>query len=397
MTSWIIEPRDPLIVRDGRPFGPNPGARAISLPFPFPSTIAGALRTKAGLSAKDGPFDPKNIETILKYGLRGPLLVELADDDAIVDWLLPAPADALILADKDQDALGHRFWLAPRYTTSITNQPDKLLLLEPALRSPEKVSEKAPRFWRHTACTQWLLKPTDDTQILAQLGITGLETNTRMHVSILPETLTARDTALFQTSGLEGTWRDREAAKEKRFVTKRLAIYATFDGSTPYFEGGLAPLGGERRLMRWQKNEQDQQPFDQSIKQDIYAQVQHDRRCRVLLLTPAYFSAGFRPAIHWTYANVTASLRAACVPRMQTVSGWDLAANDGAGMPKPTRRLAAAGSVYFIDFAGLSKEQITAWLDQVWMQNISDDQRMQRDGFGLAIIGTWPQSQEHEE
>jgi hypothetical protein len=29
--TWIIEPRDPLIVRDGRPFGPNPSAQAISL------------------------------------------------------------------------------------------------------------------------------------------------------------------------------------------------------------------------------------------------------------------------------------------------------------------------------------------------------------------------------
>ncbi len=113
MTSWIIEPRDPLIVRDGRPFGPNPGARATTLPFPFPSTIVGALRTKAGLSAKDGIFDPQQIDTILTYGLCGPLLVELSEDDSIVDWLLPAPTDALILADKDQEKLGHRFWLAP--------------------------------------------------------------------------------------------------------------------------------------------------------------------------------------------------------------------------------------------------------------------------------------------
>ena len=38
MTIWLVEPRDPLIVREGRPFGPDPGAWATSLPFPFPST-----------------------------------------------------------------------------------------------------------------------------------------------------------------------------------------------------------------------------------------------------------------------------------------------------------------------------------------------------------------------
>ena len=56
MGNWLIEPIDPLIVRDGRPFGPTPGARARTLPFPFPQTIAGAVRTRDGLDA-NGRFD----------------------------------------------------------------------------------------------------------------------------------------------------------------------------------------------------------------------------------------------------------------------------------------------------------------------------------------------------
>ena len=48
MTRWIIEPLDPLIVRDGRPFDPTPGARARSVPFPYPSTTTGGIRTRAG-------------------------------------------------------------------------------------------------------------------------------------------------------------------------------------------------------------------------------------------------------------------------------------------------------------------------------------------------------------
>ena len=44
MTLWIIEPRDPLIFGDGKPFSAIPGARAKSLLFPHPPTLAGSMR-----------------------------------------------------------------------------------------------------------------------------------------------------------------------------------------------------------------------------------------------------------------------------------------------------------------------------------------------------------------
>ena len=51
MKTWIIEPHDSFIARDGRPFGLIAGVRAASLPFPFPSTTTGGVRTRAGLDA----------------------------------------------------------------------------------------------------------------------------------------------------------------------------------------------------------------------------------------------------------------------------------------------------------------------------------------------------------
>ena len=85
MSIWIIEPRDPLIVRDGRPFGPNPGARAKSLPFPFPSTTTGGIRTKAGL--ENGVFDKNKIAEVRNIAVRGPVLVELDKMGQIANWL----------------------------------------------------------------------------------------------------------------------------------------------------------------------------------------------------------------------------------------------------------------------------------------------------------------------
>jgi CRISPR-associated protein Cmr3 len=257
---WIIEPRDPLIVRDGRPFGPNPGARAATLPFPFPSTIAGAIRHKAGLHP-DGTFNLSQKDHVMTIPICGPLLVEL-QDDAIANWLLSAPADALLLdPEPDREGVVLRRWLAPCSFRATTNQPDGLRLVGPASPESNKVSSDVPRFWYRDALQAWLTDPQDDEPALATLGIPKLEVSARMHVSVQPETQTAREGALFQTSGLEFTWRDRNAAKTGCFVTKRLALAAWSGGSFPHFDnGGIAPMGGERRLMHWTHRQEADAP-----------------------------------------------------------------------------------------------------------------------------------------
>ncbi|KAF0247471.1 MAG: hypothetical protein FD167_3129, partial [bacterium] len=98
MTVWIIEPHDPLIFRDGRPFDSTPGASARSLSFPFPSTIAGGLRTQAGLD-QNGDFQKSKttIDYVKSISIKGPFLVELDGESKITNWLLPAPQDAMLL------------------------------------------------------------------------------------------------------------------------------------------------------------------------------------------------------------------------------------------------------------------------------------------------------------
>lgn len=408
MSIWLIEPRDPLIVRDGRPFEPNPGARAATLPFPLPSTIVGGLRHKAGLVS--GAFDRTAITRVRGLTLRGPLLAELNDDTgAITQFLFPAPADALIL-DPDTQPTGEPHvrvqHLAPRSLpgSPTTNQPDKLGLIAPQTRVPNKVSGKAPRFWHQDAFTAWLTAPAEDaTSPLIEVGLGALVNDARTHVSVLPETQTAREGALFQTQGLEFTWRNWAAQeRHEQFLTRRFALAAAFeDGAHPYtpahFTGGIAPLGGERRLMRWSTtNTTLPQPPDGLFDALIAA-----RRARVILLTPAVFGltsqehpgkhAAYRPPLQWVRGGVTATLRAAAVPRLQVVSGWDMEV----GKPKQTRRLAPAGAVYFIEWP--AGADVLAWLNATWMQNVSADEQDRRDGFGLAAIGVWPQSDKEQQ
>src|SRR6266540_3117983 len=99
MKTWVIEPRDPLIARDGRPFTADPGARAKSLPFPFPSTTAGTVRTRYGFTLGDFNDETQKrelIRTVKQITVQGPLLVELNNEGEIKDWLLPAPVDAVL-------------------------------------------------------------------------------------------------------------------------------------------------------------------------------------------------------------------------------------------------------------------------------------------------------------
>src|SRR5262249_38311637 len=153
--------------------------------------------------------------------------------------------------------------------------------------------EEAPRFWLWKHFEDWLLNPRDDEVLPSDLGLRGLETNTRMHVSIRPQSQTAEEGLLFQTRGLEFTRRDRTLEKDGGFHVQRLALAAQCHcPSFEPFTGGFAPLGGERRLMRWYSSDQAWPP----LPQELGRRIATARACRVVLLTPAIFQAGYRPA-----------------------------------------------------------------------------------------------------
>lgn len=396
MPTWILEPRDPLIARDGRPFGPNPGARAVSLPFPYPSTTTGGVRTQAGMDDQ-GTFvaDSVRLAVIKKIVVRGPLLVELdRDSDQISRYLVPAPADALLLEpDKGQTAT-RRQWLVPLAdpagvkAESGSNLPPDLHLVGPSVYYPGKPSAEIPRYWYWKHFCDWLGKPGDGLVTPADLGHNGPQGETRMHVSIAQTTQTADEGALFRTGGLEFRRKQNERNPTLTDLC-RLALVVETAQPFAHFAGGLAPLGGERRLMAWRESTQDLSS-DLKCPIEIRKQIKEQRHCRLVLLTPALFTTGYRPA--WVAAGrragVQSHLRAAIVLRPQVVSGWDFEHS----RPKPTRRLAPAGSVYYLALPQdheADDTAIDAWIDSIWLCGVCDSDTDNADGFGLAVLGTW--------
>jgi CRISPR-associated protein Cmr3 len=60
--------------------------------------------------------------------------------------------------------------------------------------------------------------------------------------------------------------------------------------------------------------------------------------------------------------------------------------------PKPTRRMAASGSVYFVELKCDNDAALREWIGKTWLHSISDRPEDRRDGFGLAALGVWPET-----
>ena len=377
MSVWLIIPRDPLIFGDGKSFTSTPGEHSQSMPFPFPSTIAGAVRTLAGTNSATGIFDKELISKVKQISVRGPVLVEMNETENSQTWLFPAPADALIVDGGNGDnKVFTRYSLAPGRTPtgSLTNLKE-LDLVVPITRLKNKVAQNLPRFWRWEKLAVWLEDPKDAPIDVSTLGIQGPEREFRTHVNIDPKTQSAAEGMLFQTSGMEFSRVQRDGMKSMQIFTLALAVETTADIRT-----GYGHIGGERRVALWQKIQSGMPKCPPAIKKKISEQ----KHCRLMLATPASFDKGYIPSYLQSGFGITVTVRAAASSRYQTISGWDYENKK----PKPTRRLAAAGSVYFLQLEG-SQTEIEKFVDALWLTSISDDEQSRRDGFGLALLGVW--------
>lgn len=384
LQTWIIEPRDSLIVRDGKPFGADI-THATSLDFPFPSTTTGGVRTRAGLT--NGIFDELQIPVVKDIEVRGSLLVEInTDTNEIKEFYISSPADCLVLQSETQnvDNKADFFRLLPmKIFGSITNLENDLLPVGTTHSDSKSKPYTDLNFWYWKKLENWLLQGNNfPNQIVADFGIGKLKKDSRTHVAI-NENLASKsaeneDGGLFTTRGLEFNYGNGFLSTLPGKVVKKMAL-AVFveDKHNGNLENksDLAPLGGERRLVAWRKA--TKHPDILNCSPAIKTKIKNEKHCRLMLLTPAYFSEGM------PQSNGDYEIKAIACNHYQTVSGWDFKDN----CPKPTRRLLPAGSVLFLDLR--KNKNIVNWIDNTWFHCIGDDPQTFKDGFGLSVLGTW--------
>lgn len=393
MTAWLIEPRDPLIARDGRPIGGSAPIR--TLDFPFPSTIAGIVRGRLGSPRGSFLFrgDSAALAELRRIEVRGPFLAEVTSEGEVEDWLFPAPRDAQIGVDEG-DARLRVTPLAPVEAEGGVHVPE---LAEEGLQPLAAVGgfRKAkpphgrPAFWSWSdMMLPWLVEPRSLVALPAGSGAPALPRESRTHVVLRPGERVSDEGDLFSTVGLRFAIEGRapSGGDERRHFALTFSCPGGQVGRQALaLREELAAAGGERRLA-WFRPAKRPWPEPPSAVVDGIAAT---RRARVVLATPAIFADGFLPGWRrrpWPDIDgLEVHVQAAAVGEPAVVSGWDLEH----GRPKPTRRAAPAGSVYFVRLEG-SAALCRRWAEQVWLQGVADGEQDRVDGYGLALLGTWP-------
>lgn len=384
--TWLIVPRDALIARDGRPFGSTAGVRAKSLDFPFPSTTTGGVRTRSGLEKINGDlsaFKKELSDEVLHIEVRGALLAEIEGDE--VNLLVHAPGDCLIITPENEGGK-NRFPLVPLEDEnsdfcSNLNESEKELHLLGTIGRVKGKPQSEPRFWYWTEFEKWLTKTEEDKPIdVETLGHNGLTGEQRTHVKILDDANGYQNKAnveggLFQTRGLEFTKQGKNLSAAKKLALVVEVERHDFGGE---IQKGIAPLGGERRVVAWRRRDKNIFP---DCPKKIRDEILESKSCRLILLTPAIFENGFKPTWLQTANGLTVSVEAIAVNRTQVISGWDFVKKS----PKPTRRMCPAGTVLFLKLSG----DIENWIDKIWFRCVSDSEQDRKDGFGLAALGVW--------
>ncbi len=364
MTNLVIQPRDPLIFRDGKDF--SAGLGATSLPFATPSAVVGALRTRLGTT--DEAFVDHKIAELLKIEFEGPYLgYRDAFTDPKTPWELAfhAPADAVQFPKQSIS----RLVPMQAWRNNCDLPGDFLSPLAFQENPPEGKPESKPAsFWTADEMAAWLGgAPPKSFE-----GIQPLQRQRRVQLAIKPESQTADDGMLFTTNSIEFL---SNGGKIQYSLVNRFNASAD-DSQIPQ----LSHLGGEGRLAFWTQNAAVEWPSPPEIK---------TKGIRLILATPAVFDHGWRP--QWINAQTgegtppgsaeTLRLRltAVALRRPQPLSGWDYKTRK----PKPTRWLAPAGSVYFFEILNHDGNDIS----NLWLKSICDQPQDRLDGFGRVLTG----------
>ncbi len=367
---------DPLLFRDGRPFAEELGAqRADSLPVPYPGVVAGAVRTAVG-NREGWDWQNGGPAQALALDVHGPVVC-VGDGKPVV----AAPADALIYrTDNEKNNPLRCMCLRPLAELPSGFGCDLPEGVRPVQVTNEEKPERGYRFWLWGDVEKWLAEPSGAgfdplPEHFCNIGLPAVEERT--HVKIGSNGV-AEDGMLFTTASVVPLERRRD--KDDKKIERdwsylvRLASETNIDG--PLF------LGGERRVAVAEKASPNDWP---TCPDDLRTKLAASKRIRMILVTPAIFSGGWKPG--WVdnsppgVNGLKLRLVSACVPRREAVSGWDYVKRG----PKAVRWLVPAGSVFFFEADGDTSQLASS----AWLTPVSDNEQDRRDGYGLAVWGIW--------
>lgn len=424
-------PRDPVVSRDGRPFGSFPGARMKSLQWVLPSALAGSFRTMLGKLA--GGFRGENTSELIQF-LRD---CSIQGGFPVVDncLYLPTPRDLLKIdrssdVNKSENSIYRlqrpiKEWRSGEGMDLSFAGGATLLPVLPEVHEGEKEDYKSdplPDFMSFEAMIQHLSEPENVGVFFNKINhfLKGPQEDRRFHVKIKGEQGAAEDGMLFSSSALDfGILQEKENGIGREWESMQLALRVVESEKSAgdqveknirslFPESGnevIHPLGGERRIAGWKEDGGLSKHWKcpDKIRESLQALKNTEEKCiRMILASPALFDDGWKPGwlqlpkdkiknstIYYEGSppgapdSLQLRLIGAIMDRWKPVSGWSL--EEGKTGAKPVRRMVPAGSVYFFQVIKGNPGDLA----NLWLESVSDQAQDQRDGFGLSLWGIY--------
>ncbi|HHO47334.1 MAG TPA: hypothetical protein ENN06_02580 [Desulfobacteraceae bacterium] len=391
MMNYLIRALDPLVFRDGRPFGDSGNVSGGMLRWPLPVTIAGMFRTQAGIgrapdwfTGHDANRRKTNIEAILRVRITGMLPVWRGRGDESWRFLASRPADALVTGGNDtpEALMIHRYKFDKTGDGTTGTDLPWANWLYPQAATMEKPVSGQPDFWHWQYLERWLRDESIGQITGSTLGVPLPKPEIRVHTAIDPTTGTVASGKLFESPGVRF-----ETEAGAGVPQGELGIAVRIDGLDNLDNlAGPCRLGGERRTAIVEPFAQDWPACPNTFEKQSYL--------RLLLVTPGNFG-GWAPS--WLHPTTDAGETAWCdipglagarvrlcsafVPRWQPVSGWDMATR----APKAMRKLVPAGAVYVIEVEQPERSREIA--AHLWGRTLVGGTGAGDDGYGIALVG----------
>ncbi|MCY4470244.1 MAG: hypothetical protein OXC08_16135 [Thiotrichales bacterium] len=397
-SRYFIEPLDVLFLRGNKLFG-DPGSFGESLVPPWPSVVAGAVRS-ALLAARGydfAAFARGEIAGDAELGtpdVPGTFTVTAFDvacrhAGGGVETLHRVPADLGIRADVAErgGVTARRIVPQPLFDGIGSSARTASLAVLGERERGKQVSGQwlSSEGWRtHLAG----LDIDPQRHLVPSTSLWALDTRTGIALDAVKRAATTG--ALFTSQAVAMRKREHAVAEQDGRDCAQ-----SFDvGFLVEIAGATLPdaitlrFGGDGRAALAVRQTAGDAP-----RHSDYDAIVRDGRCRMILTTPGLFEGGWRPtgsaagngALPFELHGVSGRIVCAAVPRAEVVSGFDLARR----CPKPAERVAPYGSVYWLDEIEASADALRKLADRGLWSNPAENEQRRAEGFNRFTFAEW--------
>jgi CRISPR-associated protein Cmr3 len=374
----FLEPVDVLFFRANKGFG-DPGSYGESMVPPWPSVVAGAIRsriladsgTDLAAFARGEAVHPEigRRDSPGSFLLAGLQLARRKDGE--VEPLYPMPADLIVQSDGVS--------LAQPVALPESLRSSYPLPLHPVAAQPKRGKPQGGQWLTADGWKKYVAGRTPDPNELAS-SQSLWKTDARVGIGLGAHTRSVEEGRLFTAEAV--AFRMAIHGGERADI----GLLAAVRGCTPP-AGGFVRLGADGRaaavhpLGKFEAPEPD------------WARIVREKKLRLILATPGLFRHGWLPegcrkqngVFLFDLHGVRGRLAAASAARAETVSGWDLAREQ----PKTACRCAPAGSVYWLDEVQADEASLRALAERgLWPEPCPDEFR-RAEGFNRVWIAPW--------